>query len=84
MLLVKYTGLIFEMRFEMFQIVMFLLSVPVTWYVWWGVLGFEDRVWVSDFSRSIFSTHDISQFSKQNPQASLQLFQLRPEKLPVA
>jgi hypothetical protein len=54
MLLVKYTGLIFEMRFEMFQIVMFLLSVPVTLYVWWGVLGFEDRVWVSDFSGQLF------------------------------
>ena len=38
------------MRFEMFQIVMFLLSVPVTLDVDGAVLGFEDRVWVSDFS----------------------------------
>jgi hypothetical protein len=50
MLLVKYTALIFEMRFEMFQIVMFLLSVPVTLLCGGAVLGFEDRVWVSDFS----------------------------------
>ena len=44
MLLVKYTGLIFEMRFEMFQIVMFLLSVPVTFLCGgqsWGLkIGF--------------------------------------------
>ena len=34
----------------------------------------EDSVWVSDFSSS------MSKFSKQNPQASQQLFRLRPEE----